>query len=62
LFRIEGGQTSSAVALGCCGKAFDAEGGSYPVGETINALDALEPTGDVRGVDIGKISRLIRCN
>jgi len=50
------------VALGCCGKAFDAEGGSYPVGETTNALDALEPTGDVRGVDIGKISRLIRCN
>jgi hypothetical protein len=51
----------SEVALGCWGKIFDAEGGSYLVRETIKALDALELTGDVRRqIDIGNISRLIR--
>jgi predicted TIM-barrel fold metal-dependent hydrolase len=40
---------------------FDAEGGSYLVRETINALDALElPDAVRRGIDSGNILKLIR--
>jgi hypothetical protein len=44
-------------------KNFDAEGGSHLVRKTIRVLDRLELTGDVRRqIDVGNISRLIRCN
>lgn len=42
---------------------FDAEGGSYPVRETIEALHALELTSATRRqIDIGNVSEFIRRN